>query len=346
MKLYLTRQKLHSWAVALCLFAAVSLIPAQAKTLTVNCPFDPGTATSIGGAVSIANSGDTVVVCPGFYFENVVVMTSHLTIRSLVFGAAKVWAFSPADPSLSGFQLNASYDTVQGFSISGYQAGIDVEGPNGHERLTNNSILSGAYGINLHDSLNNVVEDNWITLNFNSGVLDYVDVAPGAGDTGNRYQGNKLQYNFENGIFINTNTTASFPNGRATVTGNTIDNNLLDGILLTNSSAVTVAQNDLSYNGQDGIELVGSTNNVLSGNTANQNGASISSCGPTRGAGECDGLHLHSNATGNTVRQNIALGNLVWDAQDNSTGSGTAGTANTWTRDVCPNNSPQGICGH
>lgn len=42
--------------------------------------------------------------------------------------------------------------------------------------------------------------------------------------------------------------------------------------------------------------------------------------------------------------RNSARGSTLLDAQDETTGGGTAGTANTWTQNVCPKDSPNGIC--
>lgn len=41
---------------------------------------------------------------------------------------------------------------------------------------------------------------------------------------------------------------------------------------------------------------------------------------------------------------NVSTPNTVLDAADDSTGSGTAGTANIWSGNVCPKDEPAGIC--
>ncbi|OEV07733.1 hypothetical protein AN219_31835 [Streptomyces nanshensis] len=41
---------------------------------------------------------------------------------------------------------------------------------------------------------------------------------------------------------------------------------------------------------------------------------------------------------------NVARDNATWDAIDETSGGGTAGTANTWRGNVCPKDSPDGIC--
>ncbi|WP_139140682.1 right-handed parallel beta-helix repeat-containing protein [Streptomyces abyssalis] len=42
--------------------------------------------------------------------------------------------------------------------------------------------------------------------------------------------------------------------------------------------------------------------------------------------------------------RNVARGSTLLDAEDETTGGGTQGTANTWTQNVCPKDSPPGIC--
>ena len=41
---------------------------------------------------------------------------------------------------------------------------------------------------------------------------------------------------------------------------------------------------------------------------------------------------------------NVSQTSTVWDAEDDTTGGGTAGTANTWSGNVCPKDNPNGIC--
>ncbi|HEV2951307.1 MAG TPA: hypothetical protein VGZ51_04295 [Actinomycetota bacterium] len=51
-----------------------------------------------------------------------------------------------------------------------------------------------------------------------------------------------------------------------------------------------------------------------------------------------------SLTNGNQIRSNTASGNGNLDCEDDSSGSGTSGTANTWTSNNGVTDDPNGIC--
>jgi hypothetical protein len=57
-----------------------------------------------------------------------------------------------------------------------------------------------------------------------------------------------------------------------------------------------------------------------------------------------DGFHLTATSSDNLLSLNGALGNLGFDCHDESVGTGTAGTANTWTMNFGDTSSPPGLC--
>jgi parallel beta-helix repeat protein len=57
-----------------------------------------------------------------------------------------------------------------------------------------------------------------------------------------------------------------------------------------------------------------------------------------------DGIFFDSGTSGNRITSNSALSSKVWDCQDLSSGTGTAGTANIWTHDIGVKDSPNGLC--
>ena len=59
-----------------------------------------------------------------------------------------------------------------------------------------------------------------------------------------------------------------------------------------------------------------------------------------------DGIRLDGNSTGNSVTYNTMLNNSQFDAEDLSTGSGTAGTANTWLHNTEHHDNHGGGLGH
>lgn len=102
------------------------------------------------------------------------------------------------------------------------------------------------------------------------------------------------------------------------------------GVQLEDCVGVQVLDNEVKQNTL-GVRLIGSSDTELTGNQIDDN------CG-------VGGLVLLSNATGNFIAQNQLTGNRPWDAEDQSIGSGTAGTGNVWTDNEINLCSPPGLC--
>jgi parallel beta-helix repeat protein len=56
------------------------------------------------------------------------------------------------------------------------------------------------------------------------------------------------------------------------------------------------------------------------------------------------GISVGRTASSNTISYNKASGNGMFDCEDDSTGSGTAGTANFWITDFGQTENRPGIC--
>jgi parallel beta-helix repeat protein len=97
---------------------------------------------------------------------------------------------------------------------------------------------------------------------------------------------------------------------------NSVSGNTADGIDLVSTSGATVVANSSDNNGGNGIALFSSTDNLVLLNRARHNGG--------------DGLYVDPASIGNTFLLNTMKHNAVFDAEDDSVGSGTAGTGNTW----------------
>lgn len=57
-----------------------------------------------------------------------------------------------------------------------------------------------------------------------------------------------------------------------------------------------------------------------------------------------DGILIDAGSSGLTIAANVAVASTAFDCRDDTTGSGTAGTANTWTGDIGHKRQPNGIC--
>ncbi len=136
-----------------------------------------------------------------------------------------------------------------------------------------------------------------------------------------------------------SNGCAASPTSKATLRDNTVIASTFDGVEIDNDTGAQ-SQHDQavgtwgfkaygSDNG-DGFDVFQSTNSQLLGDIASGNSE--------------DGFHNETNSTGNTYKGDAASANLVYDCEDNSTGTGTAGTANTWQQDLGDVNLPPSIC--
>jgi parallel beta-helix repeat protein len=117
---------------------------------------------------------------------------------------------------------------------------------------------------------------------------------------------------------------------------NKITRSTVNGITLVSTSGARIDHNTTDNNGSSnsaflggGIALFLSTNNTIDHNKSNNN--------------KGDGIFVDSGSTGNTFMQNQLKGNTRFDAEDQSTGTGTAGTGNTWTKNHGQTSDPSGL---
>jgi len=151
----------------------------------------------------------------------------------------------------------------------------------------------------------------------------------GGGVSGVEVSHNTLRDGAFTGINLRTdsvNYPVSAPN-----TNNVIRDNLITGFgnsgirLREGASGNLVINNRVVGNGStsdpttgDGISLEDADNNTVRGNLATNNVR--------------DGLRVDAASTGNHINNNRLFNNGEFDARDDSTGSGTAGTANFWIK--------------
>jgi parallel beta-helix repeat protein len=130
---------------------------------------------------------------------------------------------------------------------------------------------------------------------------------------------------FSAGFFISTTGTAA---KGPTITDNTASCNLGNGFVLLNDHA-NFFENTANANGNDGILLEDVHNATISHNTTRSN--------------LNDGIEVESDSINNVFSDNTALNNSLYDLQDESTGTGTDGTANTWLHNTAFKTSPTRI---
>ena len=183
--------------------------PGVPLTLTVGS--GAGAFSSIQAAVDVAWEGDTLLVSPGTYTENVQVNKSISIISSS--GNPEDTIVHAAAPEENVFSVNADSVTISGFTVSGASedsaAGIYMGGVSGGNlsgnvlsnsyfgawlnesencTLFGNTVTGGRFGIYLEGSGNNSAVNNSIISVSTCGL--WLDEA-----SGNELFGNELQDN-------------------------------------------------------------------------------------------------------------------------------------------------------
>ena len=102
----------------------------------------------------------------------------------------------------------------------------------------------------------------------------------------------------------------------------------VDGIHLENANGNTIRDNKSNDNAGSGIQVTNSDNNIIRKNTTRRNNF---------------GIQVNSQSDGNTFNSNTSFDNTTLDYRDSSNGAGTAGTANTWTKNKGNTANPPGL---
>ncbi|MCO5383754.1 MAG: right-handed parallel beta-helix repeat-containing protein [Methanosarcina barkeri] len=239
---------------------------------------------SIQQAINNTSSGGTVTVYPGLYKENLVVDKS-LTIISKP-GEKTDTIVQAADPEGDVFHITADNVTINGFNITRSQGKSGIYCSGSDSNVTGNKLSYNMYGVYIHDSSRNILENNEVNnnslgiylRNSNNNQLSSNNVS-GVGifvGFNNEAWGiyledsndNKLMSNSISGLWEGVNLTNS--------SNNELNNNsILDNyfsLVLVNSNNNNVLNNIIVKLGYSfSVALSHSRNNTLKGNTAGPN---------------------------------------------------------------------------
>jgi Right handed beta helix region len=324
--------------------------------------------TTISDAIAAADSGDTIVVCPGTYdattVDKRVTLSGYTADLSSKLSKCSDTLNNPADQTtkdsiVAGFYVAADFSTIKGFTVTAPESGINIPWGTDGVWVTRNVLQDNSIGVNLNGTMS-LVDHNCIRNNNAGGsasgtgiysdqglksatiannmfvnnhdgaaitLLDFAalgslddvhvkkntssgdgDLISIAGSTNSQIQGNTSTGAIGSGIFIEQGTFG--PNSLLEISNNTLTNGLDEGINVDDDALVnsTIKNNKTNGNATFGIDVhVGNTDNSIKNNNFKNGGANN-------------------------------------DCQDDSSGGGTAGTANTWKNDKGKTASPPGIC--
>jgi nitrous oxidase accessory protein NosD len=247
---------------------------------------------TIQSAVDDAGDGDTILVSPGVYSENVVISTSHVRLRGaggdvildgstltgigiLVRGTSE--ALTIADVEVSNFEVssfergiivqfateaivshNYVHDNVDKIAPANLGDGTGIElVTTSASHVSHNVVIGNGFGgIQLRvGSTENAVHHNRVDENgFQSPTLEGVGImATGAGTNDNRIEHNDIVGNLGRGVVL------SRPTGTEPITGNLVthnrahDNQRAGIAIMFAATSSVVVHNDARDNNQSGL---------------------------------------------------------------------------------------------
>ncbi|MGB2980862.1 MAG: NosD domain-containing protein [Candidatus Zixiibacteriota bacterium] len=263
----------------------------------------------VQSAIDYAGSGDTVYVCEGTYYENIVV---HQSV-SLIGQDAQNTIMDGGGNGIV-VTLTAGGITIKGFTVrnggSDYPAGgIFVDST---YNVISGNVVTGPqlHGIVLESSSHNTVSDNTVTGNEVFGIYLH------SSSNHNTVSRNTVAGTGLHGIDLNH---ADWN----VIAGNTVEDHE-QGIQLWSSSSNTLRGNTISNN-LDGIKMkIVSDNNLVYGNTISGNQRGIFVCFYGRGstAAAQNNTIYHNNFTGN--------GENSYDTNINNWDDGYPSGGNYW----------------
>jgi parallel beta-helix repeat protein len=351
--------------------------PATAATFKVDddhaqCPDAP--FTSIQAAVNAAGTNDTVAVCPGTYTEQVQV-TGHSKDGLKLVSTKPLQATIQAPAVMVSPKSIVQIDNVNRVSLLGFTVSGPFNEPGcGTELAGFPGIIDTNRGVYVRSGSGHVVVGNHITLIRNSnpalfGCQDGVAV-----QVGRRAEnavatavvsGNVIDEYQKGGVVVDNDGTYGAVAFNHIEASHAVEPFIApNGVQVSRGAAADVSHNDISENHFGGDPNAGTGAGVLlfqpgvgdvdvdnNDASANDDGIVLSDAdGQSIDNNEShdnvlfDGIFVDQDSTGNSLKNNEALNNNALDCEDDSTGTGTAGTANSWKNDTGVTQDPPGIC--
>ena len=267
-------------AVAILLvLLAVALLPSAASAATINVPADQ---PSINTAIAAAAAGDTILVAPGTYTENVLVNKS-VTLA----GGGVGTVISAVNPMDSALEVTANNALVSGFTVTdSYVNEIAVTNANG-VTISNVNVTDGGYsigyGIWVDRGASTIVGGSTVNISGGPGIVMYAtnlatvinNTVSGAAEAGIwiwESTNTEVSGNTVSGAGVASITGLLVQeSGGTTVTGNTLSG-CSTGLDLRNVTNAGVHHNTISLNSNVGVWALGAAgeatinDNTIAGN--------------------------------------------------------------------------------
>jgi len=265
-----------------------------------------GNYATIQAAVNGAGPGDTIIVKPGTYNENIII--NKIGLKDLELKSASGNAADTIIANSTGNHvISVSYGdnlTIKGFTISGAgieNAGINMVGSH-HCTIENNIFSNDALGVQLRSNSNyNTIHNNIFVKDTAAGRAINIE-----GSGYNKISGNTVS-NQRYGIYISKSDWNE-------ISSNTVSQNSDGGIVISSSKDNTLEKNILSLNDGLGINCADSPNSKLISNTVSNGSNGINlvfSPGSTISGNDVSftrdhAIFLDNSSNGNVENNNVS----------------------------------------
>lgn len=244
------RANLAILSIVMCMFVlSISQFKVEPAISIVNAD-KLASFLTIQEAINAANSGETVYVRNGTYYEHVVMNKSVMLV-----GESCINTIIDGTGSGVVVQVTANDAGVSGFTIQNGNFGVSIVNSD-CENISGNMMKNNFQGICFQNSHNNLVNGNNLTNN-NQGIIVQQS-------NNSLILANSLEDNYSPGISL-------YCSHNNTVSRNFVRNNPAYGIYLENCQNNTLSENSVTLV-CDGISLQNSQNNTISGNTVTKTG--------------------------------------------------------------------------
>jgi parallel beta-helix repeat protein len=318
-----------------------------------DCP--NATFTSVQAAVTAAPAGSKIKVCRGTYTEQVTIPAGKDNLT--LFSEGKFQAVLKAPPVMVDVKAivrvsGAQNVTIRHFLITGpggtgcdsIRYGVRVDS-GGSATITDNHITA------IHDTPfsgcqngNAVQIGRAAEMTTGSGVVthnlldDYQKtgvVVDAAGSTAtvdhNEIVGvGPTTLIAQNGVQISRGAVATVDHNKVSMNVYSLQTVVSEGLLLFQAGANSSIDHNDSFLNDDGVDLTQTSNITVSHNKTQDN--------------TFDGVFVDDASMNNLIDHNDAKDNGLFDCEDDSAGTGTAGTANQWQKDKGDTENRPGLC--
>jgi len=237
----------------------------------------PTDFSTVQAAINNASDGDTVFVCNGTYFENVVVNKTVVLV-----GEDRDTTI--IDGGGNGFAIHVTSDnvSVSGFTVRNSGSPIVQVSNVDNCNLTGNTVIDGFVGIYLLNVKGSYIGSNTISNNYIGIRFESCD--------GNTLKNNNVTINQDAGVHVAYSSTmvasSNFLVGNINQgfylnhsSENIVRENLVAengvGIRLHYSSDNMIVDNNVTDNSEEGVKFYYSSGNEVSGNSISHNGYGI-----------------------------------------------------------------------